>query len=275
MRLTGRQSATVTDRRYIFHPYNYTLMMNDETHLQAAMRHHEEAAFLPWQALAPDEEMMAKEDGEGQGGTRRAWLAEELMVYLFGDKEPGRWENVAMRALAVFWHCLPGLLVGRDMGELDRVKRTAVIRRGFNLEEFVRLSADEDWRETLKGIMNFLYPARRNWMKKGTQRAYVLARAYQADLLATEKVVDGKRRKVEMTYEGMEEIFEGKLATEKERGRARAKWCALTQVVLRHPVEAAGGVAHVRFGKSASARAAMALSAKRTCNRRKSGGAGG
>ncbi len=269
MILRGRDRTDRTDQEEKITPLQHPYMMNDETHLQAAMKHHEEAAFLPWQALAPDEEMMRKEDGEGKGGTRRAWLAEELMVYLFGDKEPERWENVAMRALAVFWHCLPGLLVGRDMSELDRVKRVAVIRRGFNLEEFVRLSADEDWRETLKGIMNFLFPPRRGWMKKGTQRAYVMARAYQPVLLMREKMVNGKRVRVEMTHEGMEETFEGPLETEKDRGRARAKWSALTQVVLRHPVEAAGGVAHVRFGKSASARAAMAESARRTCNRRK------
>jgi hypothetical protein len=244
--------------------------MSDEIHLQSAMRHHEEAAFLPWEATAPDEELMRKEDGEDAGGRRRAWLAEELMVYLFGDGDPLRWENVAMRALAVFWHCLPGDLRGRDMTEMARVKDAAVIRRGFNLEEFVRLCADEDWRETLRGIMGFLFPPRCRWMLRGTMRAYVMARAYQPTLLAVERDVDGKRRRVELTYEALEEVFSGSaLRTEQERGRARAKWSALTQAVLRHPVEQAGGVAHVRFGKSASARAAMAASARRTCNRRK------
>lgn len=242
---------------------------SDEIHLQAAMRHHEEAAFLPWQAMAPDEELMAKEEGEN-GEPRRAWLQEELMAYLFGDKEVERWENVAMRALAVFWHCLPGLLVGRDMAELDRVKKTAVIRRGFNLEEFVRLSADEEWREMLKVMMNFLFPAKSGWMAKGTQRAYLLARAYQPELVMIEKQREGKRVRVDLNYEDMARIFEGDdLITEESRDRARARWSARAQVLLRHPVEQAGGVAHIRFGKSASARAGMSASAKRTCNRRK------
>ncbi len=248
--------------------------MSDEIHMQVALRHAEHSALLPWQSPSPDEELMAKEDAEEDGLPRRAWLQEVLLTFLFADAAPDRWENVALRALAVFRHCLPGLLVSRDLGEVEALNaRRKDVKRGFPMEELVDLSADEDWREILEGIMVYLFPAKRKWLFKGTQRAYLLAKAYQPHLVTFEKWVrmNGVRRlrRVDLSYEDLAEIFEGKrLKSDAERDRSRSRWSARAQAVLRRPIEECGGTVRLQFGKSSAAREAMARSAAGNCNRR-------
>lgn len=217
---------------------------------------------------------MEREDLESAGEpVRRAWMLEVLMAFLFADRHPEVWENVGLRALAIYRHCLPAELARRDTKEEDSLKRYAQLARGFRLAELVELSKDEDWREMMAGIMGYMYPARRRWLYKGTQRAYLLARAYQPGLVSHKKEVDTPDHRkiikvVDMSYEDLARIFErDSLTTERAKDRARSRWSARTQQLIRLPIEQAGGVARMHFGKPASAREAMAASAKGNKNR--------
>jgi hypothetical protein len=246
--------------------------MSDELHVQLAYRHAEESALLPWASPSPDEELMAKEEA-GDEVPRRAWLQEVLLAFLFADGKPEVWENVALRAFAVFRYCFPGLLAKRCLNEVEGLERRAKLKGAFSMEELVRLSNEEEWREVLERILDFLYPARSQWLFKGTQRVYLLAREYQPGLLAVERVVEVNGRivprKVDMCYEVMAEIFEGEELNGPEgRDRARSRWSARAQVLLRKPIEEAGGVSRLHFGKSLEARLKMAMKAKGNANRK-------
>lgn len=248
--------------------------MSDEAHIQAAFRHADSSVILPWCGQSPDEEVMEREDLESAGEpVRRAWMLEVLMAFLFADKHPEVWENVGLRALAIYRHCLPAELARRDTKEEDALKRYAQLSRGFRLAELVELSKDEDWREMMAGIMGYMFPPRKRWLYKGTQRAYLLARAYQPGLVTIRKQVvapdhEEKVKETDMSYEDMARIFErDPLTTERAQNRARSRWSARAQQLIRLPIEQAGGVARMPFGKSASAREAMAASAKGNRNR--------
>ncbi len=66
----------------------------------------------------------------------------------------------------------------------------------------------------------------------------------------------------------MARVFEGEeLLTEKSRNRARSRWSARAQEVLRKPLEAAGVAGGVSFSKSATARGLMSRSAQGNRNR--------
>ena len=229
--------------------------------MQAALRHAEHTALLPWQATAPDESLMAKEDGISPH-SMRALLVEALFTYLFADSGGRQWEKVAVRVLVLMREFLPGLLVGRDMAEVAALKRAVMDSERYHFTEFVELARYEGWRHALEGVLGYLFPARRGWLFKGTRRTYLLARAFQPWLVK----VDGK----ELTYEEMAEIFEGAaMHGHKARARARSRWSARVQALLRKPIEQSGGVVRLQFGKSSTAREAMTRSAQGNHNRKK------
>ena len=247
--------------------------MSDEIHMQAALRHAEAAAVLPWQGLSPDEALMAKEEPETDQLARWGWLYEAALAFLFADRAVERWENVGMRALALLRHVVPELLHGRPLDEVAELARAACVARHFPMGEFLELAECEEGRAVLCRILVYIYPPRRRWLYFGTQRAYLLARAYQPELVAIRKLVgpDGAKRvrRVELVYEDLAEIFEGEAARGAlARDRARSRWSARAQAVLRRPIEAAGGTCRLTFGKSATAREAMARSARGNTNRK-------
>lgn len=245
--------------------------MSDEEHMQAALRHAEHSATLPWQALAPDEELMRKEQ-DVEDCPRRAWLFNDVLGFLFADQDPRRWQNVAMRALALFRACLAAELVGRKEDEVILIERGSGSMKACDVRQWVGLLADEEAMASLRGIVCFIYPeSGKRWLSKGTMRAYLLARAYHPHLVQVSKLADGRRVKsAELSYEDLEEIFSGQpLATDEERDRARSRWSARAQATIRLPIEKAGGTARLPFGKSAEAREKMRQSAEGNSNRRK------
>ncbi len=243
---------------------NHQLTMSDEIHMEAAWRHRDRAAVEQWHGLAPDEALMAAEDFSAGGGLpARAALLDGVLVYLFAGREIGCWQNVALRAHALMVHLTPWLLTGRGGQELPGLREAAGVNHAESLVASTEVCrGDEQGRETLGRLLAFLFPAEgRRWLKRGTQRAYLLARAYQPALVTDM----GK----ELTFEDLARIFEGDaLATRKDRDRARSRWSARAQEVLRKPIEAAGGTVRVQFSKSAGAREKMSRSAQGNRNRR-------
>ena len=214
-----------------------------------------------WQGLAPDEDAAMREDGEETAEFRRAWIQEDLLVYLFADGNVGRWEDVALRAVAVMRRFTPGLLVGRKFYELDGMRERSGLQAAFPLEKFAELTECEERERLLAGLLGYLFPPGTRWLKRGTRRVYLLARTFQPMLL--------RRHGRELSYERLEEIFEGvRLTTEKDRDRARSRWSARVQNLIRRPVEENGGRIALQFGKSATVREKYAQAAKGNGNRR-------
>ncbi len=222
----------------------------------------------PWGGLRPDEALEMKEEASAEdAGMQRAWIQEDLLVYLFADGYADRWQDVALRALAVMRRYCPALLVGRRFYELDGLKQRGGLQAAFPMERFDEMTACDEREALLCGLLGYLFPTGSRWLKKGTMRVYLLARTFQPLLLRSHGSDPG--------YERLEEIFEGrKLRTRKERDRARSRWSARAQKLIRHPVEANGGRIALQFGKSATARARCAAAAKGNGNRKKNQEAG-
>ena len=222
---------------------------------------HEEEGSAAWYGLTPDRELELREEGEEGADSRRAWIQEDLLVYLFADGDADRWQDVALRALAVMRRFCPALLAGRTFREVDGLRRRGGMQAAFPMEKFDELTDCEEREALLRGLLGYLFPNGRRWLKQGTMRVYLLARTFQPTLMSTHGREPG--------YERLEEIFEGrKLATRKERDRARSRWSARAQKLIRQPVEANGGRIALQFGKSATARAHYAEAAMGNGNRK-------
>lgn len=220
----------------------------------------EEANSAAWHGLAPDMELELREEGE-HVEFHRAWVMEDLLVYLFADGNVDRWEDVALRVLAVMRAFTPGILHGRKFHEVDGMIERSGLHAAFPMEKFAELTACEERGVLLKKLLGYLYPAGNRWLKRGTRRVYLLARTFQPMLL--------RRHGKEIGYERLEEIFEGvKLVSEVDRARARSRWSARAQKLIRQPVEANGGRIHMQFGKSATTREKYKAAAKGNGNRR-------
>lgn len=218
----------------------------------------------PWGGVRPDEALELKEEGDEGDGRQRAWIQEDLLVYLFADGSAERWEDVALRVVAVMRRFCAGLLVGRKFGELTGMRRRSELQAEFSMEQFEEMTGCEEREALLTGLLGYLFPPGKHWLKRGTMRVYLLARTFQPLLLRSHGNDPG--------YERMEEIFLGRpLKTKKERDRARSRWSARAQKLIRQPVEANGGRIALQFGKSATARANYAEAAKGNGNRRKKG----
>lgn len=269
--------------------------MSDERQIDAAVRHAEARAVLPWSEAAPDEALMAREEaGEGEVLLRHAPTLVRLLGFLFADGVPECWENVAMRGLALMRHCAPSLLTGRDFSEVAEMRSRARTEPSFRLTEFIaECEESESARAALRLELDFLFPvlpgAGRGWLKDGCRRVYLLARNYQPEFVrltreVSERVkvrdqVTGKLKlelrhfpkSVEMSYEDLARVFGEPVTSAIERRNARARWSAVAQRVIRKPIEANGGTVHLQFGKSASARATYAAKARGNQNRKGKG----
>jgi hypothetical protein len=239
--------------------------MSDEAHMESAWRHRDRTALEQWHGAQPDEALMAAEDGDLEADFADAdyyWLLEALCVYLFANNNARAWQGVAVRALFVIRRCAIWLLADESTtAELKRLNSQVVEWDMFGVEDFMRLCEDDNYREALAKILKFLYPPRKNRLYRGTMRVYLVALAYLPHLVR----VDGEK----LTYEQLAMIFEGvPLESRVARSRARSRWSARVQEVLRKPIEQAGGTVRLQFGKSAVARAKMQQSAKGNQNRR-------
>lgn len=252
--------------------------MSKENQVEWAAAHHVDlSADLQWHGLSPDEEAMLREDGDDEVDSRTEWqdhhraaMQRLLLVYLFADKDAGCWENVGVRALAVMRYYLPATLNRRPQERLEGVRAAARTMTGFPLQDLVRLIAAHCEEEMVEKVMDYFFPppkkdeVREDWLKEGCARVYLLARMYQGTLIE----VEGE----ELTYEGMARIFDNDpLATARARNRARSRWSAKAQKLIRKPIEKAGGKARLTFGKSEAARVNYARAAMG--NRNRAGGA--
>lgn len=219
-----------------------------------------EEGSAAWYGLTPDMEMEMREEGETVD-FRRAWIQEDLLVYLFADGDAARWQDVALRAVAVMRRYCPALLAGRAFRELDALRKNGGMQAVFPMDKFDALTDCDEREALLRGLLGYLFPNGKRWIKRGTMRVYLLARTFQPLLLRTHGSDPG--------YEQMEEIFGGrKLTTRKERDRARSRWSARAQKLIRQPVEANGGRIAMQFGRSATARERYAQAAKGNGNRK-------
>ncbi len=137
----------------------------------------EEASSAAWQGLAPDRDLEQREEGE-QESYRRAWIQEDLLVYLFADGNVERWEDVALRAVAVMRRFTPGLLPGRKFAELDGMRERSALQAKFTMEKFTELTDCEEREKLLETLLGYLYPPGSRWLKRGTRRLYLLARTF-------------------------------------------------------------------------------------------------
>ena len=250
--------------------------MSDEIHMESAWRHRDQTAREVWHGKSPDEAMMEAEEWEGDDAepVDEARLMERLMVYLFSGEELARWENVALRAWAVLVSFAPHVVARRSREELGSLQAG----QGVNREDCLRgllgiYGVNAPGREAMVKLLLFIFPGEgRRWLLRGTQRAYLLARAYQPGLVSEwyedPRSPDAERRWKEVTFERLAEIFDGQpLLTDTERDRARSRWSARADVVLRRPIESAGGCSGVHFSKSATSREKMRASARGNKNR--------
>lgn len=267
--------------------------MSDEAHIEAAWQYHADASVVqPWHGRSPDVEAMEREEGEGLEA-RRSGIQQLLMVYFFADHEVARWENVALRALAVMRTFTPALLVGRCMAAVPAVKAGAQLQATFPLERLRELTDDEEdpagdeREEILMRLMGYFFRPKEveaGWLKMGTDRVYLMARQFMPWMVAGR---DGG----ELTYEKLAFIF-GELQVdpdevrrrlaamrlecpglprtdqEKEMDRARSRMSARAQKLIRRPIEEAGGTVRMMFGKRAETREKYAQAAKGNRNRK-------
>ena len=237
--------------------------MSDEAHMESAYRHRDLTRREPWHGMAPDEELMAREEGPCEMD-RRADVQEALFCYLFaGGAE--RWEAVALRALSVLRRMVPALMSGRKVPQvvLDAVvgyyaPGGAGFRR-FDLRGLEEL-VDGDFLVVEK-LMEFFFPDGGDWLREGCRRLYLVARAYQPDLV--------KIGEKEASYEELARIFGELDGTHPDEGaRARSRWSARAQMVLTRPIERAGGKVGSLFGKSSAVREKYRAAAEGNGNRR-------
>lgn len=237
--------------------------MSDAAHIESAWRHRDKTALAQWHGLQPDEAMMAAEEA-GQAASERPdfnWLLEALFVYLFADDSAKKWECVAVRAAYVIRRCAIWMLVHEaSSSELERLKARVDVRDAFGTDEFLALCAEDDFRDALASILEFLYPPAKNRLEHGTRRVYLVARAFMPHLVR----IDGSP----LTLEHLAVIFDGCEPTGKDAGNARSRWSARVKQFLRRTIDANGGTAHVAASKSVTARARMADSAKGNTNRK-------
>ena len=234
--------------------------MTDELRMESAYRHADHSYYEPWHGLAPDEALMRKEDGEDEDDLR-ADVQETLFVYAFSDGA-GDWRMVMERLLAVMWRMTPALLTRKAARQGGLARGFLHCRGAFALEAFERMC--ERRAEFLERLLDWVFRGGdHQWEIEGTRRFYLMARIYQADLVR----IGGRLP----AYEDFAVVF-GEIpeaAGPVERARARSRWSARAGLVLRKPLEAAGGKAAAMFGKSAAVRGKYAKAALGNQNRRK------
>lgn len=241
--------------------------MSDEERMEAAYRHADHGFYHPWHPPQPDEALMGAEDGTAEAELR-ADTHEALFCYVFGGGAEC-WQHVGRRVVAVMRALAPGLLGRRrrECGEIWRKcdERLAEAAGGaFRMGSFQGLLGNGQ-AKVVERILEWVFvPGGRDWLKEGVRRMYLIAAAYQPDLVR----IGGR----EAGYEGFARVFgelDGTCAD--EGARARSRWSARAQNVLRRPIEAGGGKVPALFGKSATVRAKYRAAGKGNQNRRMEG----
>jgi hypothetical protein len=222
--------------------------------MEAAFRRMDPTRRSLWHALAPDEALMLAEDGPGECG-RRAEIQEALLAFLFADGA-GDWRKVAVRAVRVLKDYAPSVAQGLAVA--------AEAFQGFGLRELRELVDDD--REIAAKLLGWFFQERGpSALRDGCQRVYLIAKAFQGQLLTEEAG--------EMGFEEMARAF-GELTGNgggKQGARSRSRWSARAEKMIRKPMEAGTGCACGvdLFGKMSATREKYREAAVGNKNRRK------
>lgn len=232
--------------------------MSDEVHLESAFRRVDPTRRVQWHALAPDEAAVLAEEGPGEL-SRRAELLEALMAFLFADGAED-WRAVAGRAARALKEFAPGVAAGMSGGLGRRFN-------GFGLEELRELVGEDG--EIVGRLLGWLFQERgASGLRSGCQRTYLVAKAFQGFLLERAGGEAG-----EMGFEEFARAFGemGSRSGGKAGARARSRWSARAEKMIRRPLEAGCGAAGKAdlFGKMAATRAKYQAAAMGNENRRK------
>lgn len=238
----------------------------DELNMDHCYRNAGKESWDMWHGLSPDEEVMAREDeATNDSDGSRAVAMEALLCYVFAEGAED-WEVVAARAVDVMRRWTPTLLVaaGRPSYAVTKaMENHQREHRGvFGLEQLLGLMGVVKV-AAVERIMGWIFPEQgRLWLRDGCKRMYLLARAYQPELVN----VDGKVA----SYEDFARVF-GELKGKRlhESARARSRWSARARQVLRLPIERTGGRVPGLFGKSVGVREKYRAAAKGNGNRKK------
>jgi len=232
--------------------------MSDPRKLELAARHFDPAAVQAWAVNQPTpaEELMRKEEPEEEP-LSFAGMFRLVLVFCFSDAQAGGWQLPVARALAIVREFFPSESWLR--GTLP--PQGAPGRPCFGLDKFDELMREERAAgEYLQLVMNYLLPAASaaRGLEEAGKRMFLLAKAWLPSAMCEEELSRDKVRWVlhELSYEDLAVIF-GEMAAgacAKERGRARARWCALKSRLIEQPARRTGARIQVHFSKSATTR---------------------
>jgi len=219
------------------------------------------------EAAAANHQSSIFQSSNGVGGEERregeevsfAGMFRLVLVYCFSDAAAGGWELPVFRALAIVRNFFYGEF-SAYAGKALRY-REVFARPVFGLDEFARLMAEEACAARyLRQVMRYVLPKQqgKDLNVELGKRLFLLAKAWLPLGVSDEQLSRDKVRWVahEMGYEDLAVVF-GEMpaeASDKERGRARARWCALKDRLIEKPVREAGERIDLHFSKSASVR---------------------
>lgn len=218
--------------------------MSDEAHIETAFRHRDRSRVEQWHGMAPDEEAMAHEEGDGNDADEFAFQFNAFLSYCFADARPAEWEAVAARALAIIRQECPEMVA-----QWPRVTvATGAVM--WDVDGYAKISqAFRDRKDLFRRVLAHFFKEQREWLKCGVQNMYLVARHYRPRLVTNFDARD-------LTFTQLAVIF-GEVpenATRKEQDRARARWSAKAQGLIRKPLERVGDAVPSLFGKSATVR---------------------
>lgn len=229
-----------------------------------AARHFDPAAVPAWAVgqATPLDELMAREvaggvDDEGEAEPLSfSRMFRLVLVYCFTDAASRGWDLPVWRALAIVRNLFRGDMAGRVLVEPRELRSPQL----FPLSRFVSLVEDEPQAGTyLRLVMRHLMPFKGSgWERDTGKRLFILAKAFLPMMMSDEQLSRDRVRWVthELSYEQLAGVF-GELPavpSEKDRGRARARWHALMRREIELPVAEAGEEIHLHFSKSATTR---------------------
>jgi len=237
--------------------------MSDEQRVECAFRGGSADTTHGFQALNgqmdPLEALMAKE--EVNEDKVRSEFMQGLMGYFFADGQVWRPEYVARRVYAVACARCPYLLLDMSKKVLGDIKALCdewlVVRQAYSLEDLLYEGDHEDRdalrAATLRAVMRYFFSNDKpeDW-KLVTKKVYGLAKSFYPHL------IDG------ISLEELGEVF----GEDKPKAH-RARWSARIKTWVNKPIEEAGGVAHSKFQKSATASQNYSAAQQGNSNRKK------
>lgn len=235
--------------------------MSDEAHIETAFRHRDRSRVEQWHGMAPDEEAMEHEEGVVDDADEFAFQFNAFLSYCFADAKPHEWEAVAARALAIIRQECPEMVATWPRAEAA----TGAVM--WDVDGYAKISqAFRERKDLFRRVLGHFFKDQREWLKAGVQNMYLVARHYRPRLVTSFNARD-------LTFTELAVIF-GEIPRDAERvqqDRARARWSAKAQCLIRKPLERVGDVVPSLFGKSATVREKYRRAQRGNRNRRGNG----